>query len=611
VSSPVLARAGFIQPAPHPQAVARVVIAGTSDLHGVVRSWNYDADAVDPHVGLAKVATLVRALRSEYGQKAVLLLDAGDTLQGTPMMLVAAKGELPAGPHPMSAAMRELGYTAAALGNHDVEYGFDVLDSFTSTCGFPVLASNASGPRAAGMVGGLIVDAVAVPVADEPSGAAIADPLRRVRVGVIGLTNPGIPVWTKLVVDGRLDVGDLVAAATATATELLAAGAETIVVTAHSGTCPFSSYGDVVPWLENAATLVAEQVPGVAAVLAGHAHADVSELRVERVDGAAAVVTEPSCYGQRLSVIHLDVADTDGRWEVVAAAAQTLDTSVADEDALVVAAVDVPHRATRVLLSTRLGELDRDLDLSGPLWRPSPPMELLARIAGEAAIAGMGDAAMSGVRGVVGVVSKVYRGGVLRAGALRVRDVGSLYRFDNRLVTVRLTGRQLVDYLDWSARFFKPAVDSSADPANLLRAPVPDAPFGLPDYDFDIAVGVGSLLTYDIDVSRAVGSRVRRLSVDGAAVADSDEFAVVLTEYRHNGSRNYPHVRTADVLWRSEGYLRDLVEAHVRRVRVVDVAALTRPGWRLTVGDEALTGTVILNPGVTPNARTRTPGVKP
>jgi len=588
MSSPVLATAGFIEPTPHPHATARVVVAGTSDLHGFVRSWNYDSDEPDPRVGLAKVATLVRALRSRYGDERVLLLDAGDTLQGTPMMWFAAKGRLPAGPHPMASAMRELKYTAAALGNHDVEYGFDVLDSFTSTCGFPVLASNASGPRADGMVEGLIVDTVAVPV--EPSTTSGAP--RTVRVGVIGLTNPGIPVWTKLVVDGRLDVGDLVSAATATAIGLLAAGADLIVVTAHSGTCPFSSYGDVVPWLENAATVVAEQVPGVAAVLAGHAHANVPELRVERPDGTVAVVTEPSCYGQRLSVIHLDLADTDGRWQVVAAAAQTLDTVGAAEDARVVAAVDVPHRATRVLLTTRVGELDADLDLSGPLWRPSPPMELLARVAGRAALAGMGHAAPKKLRGVVGVVSKVYRGGVLRAGVVRARDIGTLYRFDNRLVTVALTGLQLRGYLDWSARFFKPTVDPSADPELLLRAPVPDAPFGLPDYDFDVAVGVGSLLTYDIDVARPAGVRVRRLMVDGVEVADADVFAVVLTEYRHNGSRDYPYVRTAEVLWRSEGYLRELVEEYVRTVGVVDVASLIRPGWRLTVGDEVLTGTV-------------------
>jgi len=595
MSSSVLTGAGFVDPAPHPRATARVVVAGTSDLHGVVRSWNYDSDEPDPRVGLAKVATLVRALRSHYGEERVLLLDAGDTLQGTPMMWFAANGRLPAGPHPMTSAMREVGYTAAALGNHDVEYGFDVLESFTSTCGFPVLATNASGPRAAGMMRGLIVEAAAVRVESSPSSSSTAEqpgPPRAVRVGVIGLTNPGIPVWTKLVVDGQLDVGDLVSAASTTATELLAAGAELIVVTAHSGTCPFSSYGDVVPWLENAATLVAEHVPGVVAVLAGHAHADVPEVRVERADGTVAVVTEPSCYGQRLSVIHLDVADTDGRWDVVAASAQTLDTSVAVEDARVVAAVDVPHRATRVLLSTRVGELDADLDLSGPLWRHCPPMELIARVVGQAALAGMGPSAPTGLRGVVGVVSKVYRGGVLRAGAMRARDVGALYRFDNRLVTVALTGLQLREYLDWSARFFKPAVDPTTDPDTLLRASVPDAPFGLPDYDFDIAVGVGSLIGYDIDVARPVGARVRRLTIDGVAVADTDAFAVVLTEYRHNGSRNYPHVRTADVLWRSEGYLRDLVEAYVRRVGVVDVAALTRPGWRLTVGDEALTGTV-------------------
>lgn len=591
MSSSVLAGAGFVDPAPHPRATGRVVVAGTSDLHGFVRSWNYDSDEPDPRVGLAKVATLVRALRSHYGEERVLLLDAGDTLQGTPMMWFAANGRLPAGPHPMTSAMHELGYTAAALGNHDVEYGFDVLDSFTSTCGFPVLATNASGPRSTDMVGGLIVEVSSAPVGPSSSTDEAAEP-RSVRVGIIGLTNPGIPVWTKLVVDGQLDVGDLVSAAGTTAADLLAAGAELIVVTAHSGTCPFSSYGDVVPWLENAATLVAEHVPGVVAVLAGHAHADVPEVRVERPDGTVAVVTEPSCYGQRLSVIHLDLADTDGRWYVVAASAQTLDTSVAVEDARVVAAVDVPHRATRVLLSTRVGELNADLDLSGPLWRPSPPMELIARVAGQAALAGMGPSAPTGLRGVVGVVSKVYRGGVLRAGAMRARDIGALYRFDNRLVTVRLTGLQLREYLDWSARFFKPAVDPSTDPDSLLSAAVPDAPFGLPDYDFDIAVGVGSLMTYDIDVASPVGSRVRRLTIDGASVADTDAFAVVLTEYRHNGSRNYPHVRTAEVLWCSDGFLRDLVEAYVRRVGVVDVASLTRPGWRLTVGDEALTGTV-------------------
>lgn len=594
MSSSVLAGAGFVDPTPHPHATARVVIAGTSDLHGFVRSWNYDSDEPDPGVGLAKVATLVRALRSHYGETSVLLLDAGDTLQGTPMMWFAAKGLLPVGPHPMTSAMRELGYTAAALGNHDVEYGFDVLGSFTSTCGFPVLASNATGPRAADMVGGLIVDAVAVPVASSvaPETGDASSGLRAVRVGVIGLTNPGIPVWTKLVVDGQLDVGDLVAAASETALNLLAAGAELIVVTAHSGTCPFSSYGDVVPWLENAATLVAEYVPGVVAVLAGHAHADVPDVRVERADGTVAVVTEPSCYGQRLSVIHLDLADTEGRWDVVAVSAQTLDTWAVAEDPRVVAAVDVPHRATRVLLSTWVGELDADLDLSGPLWRPSPPMELIARVAGQAAITGMGPGRDTGLRGVVAVVSKVYRDAMLRAGTVRARDIGALYRFDNRLVTVRLTGAQLSDYLDWSARFFKPAVDPATDPESLLRAAVPDAPFGLPDYDFDIAIGVGSLVRYDIDVARPVGARVRRLTIDGVGVAESDEFAVVLTEYRHNGSRNYPHVRTAEVLWRSDGYLRDLVEDYVGRVGVVDVAALTRPGWRLTVGDEALTGTV-------------------
>ncbi len=589
MTSAVLAAAGYREGPAAPAANARLVIAGTSDLHGFVRSWDYDADRPDPGVGLAKVATLVRELRRHHGgDDRVILLDAGDTIQGTPMMRLAADGRLD-GPHPMALAMRELGYSAAALGNHDVEYGFDVLDAFTSGCGFPVLAANTTGPRALGA--SVLLDVLPQPLpASEPPVAGGSWPT--LRLGLIGLTTPGIPVWTKGVVDGLLDVGDLVAAAAMEADLLLTAGADLIVVTAHSGPCPFSSYGRVVPWLENASALVAEQVPGVVAVLAGHAHSDVAEQLIARPDGSVAVLTEPACYGRRLSVIHVDVAFDGSRWRAVGTSAQTLDPHEADEDEVVAAAVEGPHLATRALLAERVGGLSEPVDLSVPPWRPSVALELIARVAGEAAIDGAGLDLLPGIRAVVASVSKVYRDGSLPAGPLTVGGVGSLYRFDNRLVAVRLTGAQLRDYLTWSARYFGSSSNPGTDPVELARRAVPDAPQGLPDYDFDVVVGIACVVTYDVDVAADPDARIRRFAVDGGPVADDDEFAVVLTEYRHNGSRDYPHVRDAEVLWRSEGYLRELIEAHVRRVGVVDVAALRRPTWRLTVGTEALPGTV-------------------
>ena len=415
MTSAVLAAAGYREGPPAPAADARLVIAGTSDLHGFVRSWDYDADRPDPGVGLTKVATLVRELRRHHGgDDRVILLDAGDTIQGTPMMRLAADGRLD-GPHPMALAMRELGYSAAALGNHDVEYGFDVLDAFTSGCGFPVLAANTTGPRALGA--SVLLDVLPQPLpASEPPVVGGSWPT--LRLGVIGLTTPGIPVWTKGVVDGLLDVGDLVAAAATEADRLLKAGADLIVVTAHSGPCPFSSYGRVVPWLENASALVAEQVPGVVAVLAGHAHSDVAEQLIARPDGSVAVLTEPACYGRRLSVIHVDVAFDGSRWRAVGTSAQTLDPHEADEDEVVAAAVEGPHLATRALLAERVGGLSEPVDLSVPPWRPSVALELIARVAGEAAIDGAAldrAARDTGRRrvGVEGVPGRIAAGGTV------------------------------------------------------------------------------------------------------------------------------------------------------------------------------------------------------
>jgi len=130
----------------------RLTVLGTTDTHGNVLNWDYFKDheyddAQHNDVGLAKISTLVAAMRAERGRCSTLMLDAGDTIQGTPLSYYYARVDPITSPkapvHPMAAAMNEIGYDAAALGNHEFNYGVDTLRKFQSQLNHPLLGANA------------------------------------------------------------------------------------------------------------------------------------------------------------------------------------------------------------------------------------------------------------------------------------------------------------------------------------------------------------------------------------------------------------------------------------------------------------------------------------
>ncbi len=226
-------------------------VMGTTDLHGNVFNWDYvtDAefdDAAHNDIGLAKVSTLVESVRREKGRHNTLLIDAGDTIQGTQLAYYYAKVEPITGPdapvHPMARAMNAIGYDAAALGNHEFNYGIPVLRKFEESCDFPLLGANA-------------VDAKTLRPAFPPYVIKrLRTPCGRdVRVAVLGLTNPGIAIWDKAHVQGKLAFPGLVEQAAEWVPKLRSMGADVVIVSAHSGTSGTSSYGDQLPYVENAA----------------------------------------------------------------------------------------------------------------------------------------------------------------------------------------------------------------------------------------------------------------------------------------------------------------------------------------------------------------------
>jgi len=160
-----------------------------------------------------------------------------------------------------------------------------------------------------------------------------AEERRNVSCGILGLTNPGIAIWDKANVEGKMTFPGLVEQAKIWVPRMRAFGVDVVVVAAHSGATTSSSYGDALPYPENAATLVAQQVPGIDAILVGHAHLEIPERRVlNEATGREVVLTEPLRWGMRLSLIELSLVKVAGRWAGQSVGASVLNSNTVSED---------------------------------------------------------------------------------------------------------------------------------------------------------------------------------------------------------------------------------------------------------------------------------------
>ena len=562
-----------------------LTVMGTTDLHGNVFNWDYFTDrefddAWHNDVGLAKLSTLVEGVRAERGAAQTLLVDAGDTLQGTPLAYYFAKVEpIGAGQvHPMAAAMNLMRFDAAALGNHEFNYGIPLLRTFQSQLDFPLLGANAldAATGAPAFPPYVLRDV-------HPDGAP-----RPVRVGILGLTSPGIAIWDKANVEGRMTFPGLVEQARVWVPRMREEGANVVLVAAHSGADTYSSYGDALPYPENASTLVAAQVPGIDAILVGHAHVEIAERFVTNaVTGHRVVLTEPAYWGMRLSLIEFTLdwseggTDGSGGWRLRDTRAEVLNANTVPEDPEIVRLLKAEHDKVIVYVNSAIGTCAAAMSAATARFEDAPALDLVnhvqARTAKDA-LAGSDAARLP----VLSAAAPFNRAAAIPAGRVSVRDVAGLYVYDNTLLVVRLTGRQLRDYLEKAASYFRRVAGPGPfAPDEVTNAPTPTAANGTHDHDFDVVAGIDAPLTYDIDVAKPAGGRVTNLSYAGLPVSPDQQFALALNNYRQSGGGGYPHVSTAEVLDNRQVEVRQLLIDWVGEVGAVDPAVFASVDWKL------------------------------
>ncbi|MDX2558234.1 5'-nucleotidase C-terminal domain-containing protein [Streptomyces sp. TX20-6-3] len=556
---------------PRPRKRYSFTVMGTTDLHGNVFNWDYFTDKefddkAHNDVGLAKISTLVDQVRKEKGRRNTLLIDAGDTIQGTQLSYYYAKVDpitARRGPvHPMAQAMNAIGYDAAALGNHEFNYGIPVLRKFEEQCDFPLLGANA-------------LDAKTLRPAFAPySMHRLRTPHGKdVKVAVLGLTNPGIAIWDKANVSGRMVFPGLEEQAAKWVPRLRSMGADVVVVSAHSGSSGTSSYGDQLPHIENAAGLVAEQVPGIDAILVGHAHTEIPEYRVRNKEtGKDVVLSEPLKWGQRLTLFDFDLVWEKGCWTVEKVAAQVLNSNTVAEDPEITGLLGDEHKKVVAYVNQIIGTSTAAMTTADAPWKDEPIIDLINVVQAEtvkAALAGGAHAALP----VLSQASCFSRTARIPAGQVSIKDAAGLYPFENTLEARLMTGAQLKDYLEFSARYYvQTPAGAPVDTAKLTNAD------SIPDYNYDAVFG----LTYDIDIARPAGSRIVNLSFEGKPLDPAAKFVLAVNNYRASGGGAFPHVAGAQQLWANSDEIRNTIIQWVKAKGTVDPSLFASVGWKLT-----------------------------
>ncbi|MFJ4279843.1 bifunctional metallophosphatase/5'-nucleotidase [Streptomyces massasporeus] len=546
-------------------------VLGTTDLHGNVFNWDYftdkefdDKDHND--VGLAKVSTLVNRVRTEKGRRNTLLIDAGDTIQGTQLSYYYAKVDpitAKGGPvHPMAQAMNAMGYDAAALGNHEFNYGIPVLRKFEQQCDFPLLGANA-------------LDAKTLRPAFAPySMHRLRTPHGRdVKVAVLGLTNPGIAIWDKANVQGKMTFPGLEEQAAKWVPKLRSMGADVVIVSAHSGSSGTSSYGDQLPYIENAAALVAEQVPGIDAILVGHAHTEIPEYFVtNKKTGKQVVLSEPLKWGQRLTLFDFELVFEKGCWKVEKVGAKVLNSNTVEEDPKITKLLADEHEKVVAYVNQVIGTNAAEMTSAEAPYKDVPIIDLINHIQADTvkqALAGTEHASLP----VLSQAACFSRSARIPAGQVTIRDVAGLYVFENTLEARLMTGAQMKAYLEFSANYYvQTAPDAAVDPAKLTNAN------GTPDYNYDVVSG----LSYEIDIAKPAGSRVTGVTFEGQPLADDAKFVFAVNNYRANGGGNFPHVAAAQLVWSNSDEIRNTMIAWVKAKGSIDPAAFAGVDWKLT-----------------------------
>ena len=480
----------------------KITVAFTTDVHG--NFFPYDFITLAPGEGsLARVSTAVDSLRAA-NPGGVILLDNGDILQGQPTVYYYNFIDT-VSPHIVPEIFDFMGYDAATIGNHDVETGHAVYDRVHKAMNIPWLGAN---------------------VIDTLTGEPYLTPYTVIerkgkKIAVLGLLTPAIPSWLPENLWSGLRFDDM--AATARKWIPIIREREhpdAIVGLFHSGHDASKTTGSVI---ENASMKVAAEVDGFDLVLMGHDHQRfLSE--VVSPSGKKVPVVNPANNARSIGVIDFVFADTSSGKDSLSVVPKLLDVTAVSPSKSYLARFADRLSSVSDFVERQLGTVTDTLSTRDAFFGPSAFMTLLHDLQLE----------ISGAQ--ISFAAPLSFDASIVAGPLRVSDMFTLYKYENMLYTLKLTGREIKDYLEMAYDLWTAPVSDSED-SQLIRfasenPSLADNRLKNPSYNFDSAAGID----YTVDITRPRGEKITITSLsDGTPFNPDSTYTVAVNSYRANG----------------------------------------------------------------------------
>ncbi|MGZ7151683.1 bifunctional metallophosphatase/5'-nucleotidase [Bacillus sp. BC08] len=472
----------------------------TSDIHGTVYPIHYQ-DNSKAEIGLAKIATLIKKERSQ--NRNVLLIDNGDFIQGTPFTYhyaTYAKDKK----NPMSLLANYLRYDAAVIGNHEFNYGMDVLNHAISTANFPYLSAN-------------ILDTNRKePYFGKPY--IIKHIESNIKIAILGVTTHYIPNWEQPHHIQDLQFEDALETTKKWVSYIREQEQPDLLVVAYHGGFERDLQTGVPTEVltgENQGYAMCYEIEGIDILLTGHQHREIAHTVINGV-----TVLQTGCNGHSVGKITVTFEKTEQKWVRKESYSQLLPVRGIAADQHMLSLVTDYEEKTQNWLDQPIGLIYGDMQISDAMQtrlQDHPFIEFINKIQ-------MDIANVS-----ISCTSLFHNTSLGFPDHVTMRDIVSNYIYPNTLKVIRITGADIKNALELSASYFTLHADGTIIVNPTFIEPKPQ------HYNYDMWEGI----SYVLNISKPIGERVESLQYKGTPLNMDEEYDVVMNNYRASGGGNF------------------------------------------------------------------------
>ena len=503
----------------------------TSDVHG--HFFPYDFMEKKPIKGtLTRANTYINKEREKFGKDHLLLIDNGDILQGQPCVYWS-NYVMPEDENLAARVINYMGYDAETVGNHDVEPGHKVYDKWIREVRCPLLGANIVKEGSDGTARKEnIYDGL------QPYSIHYVD---GVKIAVIGMLTPAIPNWLNKSIWKGIEFEEMTSCARKWIKYLKDVEKPDLIFGLfHSG----KDGGIVTPeYEENASAAVAREVPGFDIIFFGHDH-QVHNEWITDVDGNQVLIIDPSCWAQNVAEAEIELTLKKGK--VIKKDIKGEIVSVRDEeiDEQMVCHFQKDIDAVKTYVNRKIGTFENSIYTRDGFFGNSAFTDLIHNL--QMQITGAD----------ISITAPLSFNSVIRKGDVCVSDMFKLYRFENLMFVLRMTGEEIHKHLEMSYSIWTNQMKSADDHIMLLNDEMKEdqqrSGFKYYTFNFDSACGID----YEVDVTKPVGERVRILRMSNGESFDKNKwYKVVMNSYRANGG--------GELLTHGAGIPKDSLEGRV------------------------------------------------